>query len=600
MPLHPGRAVSASVFAEEIIMETQTKETKKRDNWSSLFRTLKKLHLPWFWIIVGLAVNLFLNNLLLDLPDTTANLMSGQLTGGALTQAIMYYVIMGVVTLLAVAGQVQAQSYSVKRARESVWKKMLSMRMDYFDRNDPTDMMSAITNDATSALEDFANIIVYLIPDVYYVVMALHRINEYHWILTISCFAMLPAKYLYAWLMGRQVQTNTAVLYGKIGELTEFLADRINHLPLVKAYTNEEKEGEAGRIVAHKLYKANMKLVYLDNISEGIVSALDVLQKFIVIVVAVILLQQGKIDITMWLAFFLFAQNLFSNMDDVFELWIKVKGMHGEFHRIIDVMEGPEEEAGAAAAFPETGDIYFKDITFTYPETDKPALEHVSFTVPRGGSLAIVGLCGSGKTTSVSLLERFYEQEEGQIFIGDTNIRDISLSDFRKNLAYVQQGADVFSGILRDVITYGIDRNVSDEEIMNAAEKTGFDEYLKLCREGLDTEVAAGGESMSGGQRQRLVLTREVLRNGNIILMDEPTSALDVQVSAKIQDTMDHLFADKTRILITHDLGFARKYDHIIVMENGHLVGEGTHESLLAECETYRKMNENAGEEAAQ
>lgn len=580
-------------------MDTQVKEKPKRDDWAALFRTLKKLKLPWFWIITGLGLNLILNNLLLKLPDMTADLMSGQISGKALTEAIMYYIGMGAMSFAAVAGQVQAQSYSVKRARESVWKKMLSMRMDYFDRNDATDMMSAITNDASSALTDFANVLVYLIPDIYYVVMAMRRISEYHWTLALSCFIMFPLKYLYAWLMGRQVQVNNAILYGKIGELTGFLADRINHLPLIKTYTNEEKEGENGRTVAHKLYKANMKLVYLDNLSEGIVSALDVLQKFAVIVVAVILLQQGKIDMAMWLGFFLFSQNLFSNMDQVFEQWIKIKGMHGEFHRIIDVMDGPEEEKGAAASFPEEGDIHFRNITFTYPETDKPALNNVSFTVPRGSSLAIVGLCGSGKTTSASLLERFYNQDEGEIFIGDTNIRDISMADFRKNLAYVQQGADVFSGTLREVLTYGIDRPVTDEEIFQAAKKTGFDQYLGLCKGCLDTEVASGGESMSGGQRQRLVLTREVLRGGNIILMDEPTSALDVQVSAKIQDTMDRVFAEKTRILITHDLGFAKKYDRIIVMDGGNLVGEGTHESLLASCDMYRKMNENAGEETA-
>ena len=580
-------------------MDTQKSARPKRDDWGALFRTISKLKLPWLWIIVGLSLNLILNHLLLKLPDTTADLMGGQLNGRTLTDAILYYVAMGVMSFAAVAGQVQAQSYSVRKARESLWKKMLSMRMEYFDQNDPTDMMSAITNDTSSALTDFVNVIVYLIPDIYYVVMAMHRISEYHWMLAASCFVLFPVKYIYAWLMGRQVQVNNAILYGKIGELTEFLADRINHLPLVKTYTNEEREGEAGRTVAHKLYKANMKLVYLDNISQGIVSVLDVLQKFIVIVVAVVLLQQGKIDIAMWLAFFLFSQNLFSNVDEVFELWIRAKGVHGEFHRIIDVMDGQEEGVEAPAAFPETGDIHFEDITFTYPETDKPAIDHVSFTVPRGSSFAIVGLCGSGKTTSVSLLERFYEQEAGKIFIGDTDIRDISLADFRRNLAYVQQGADIFSGILRDVITYGIDRKIPDEEIYAAAEKTGFDEYLKLCKAGLDTEVASGGESMSGGQRQRLVLTREVLRNGNIILMDEPTSALDVQVSVKIQDMMDRLFADKTRILITHDLSFARKYDRMIVMEGGHLVGEGTHETLLESCAVYRKMNEDAGKETA-
>ena len=577
-------------------MDTQVKEKSKAGSWKAFFRTIKKLRLPWVWIIVGLSLNLGLNNLLLKLPDTTADLLSGQLSGAALTKAIMFYVVFGVLSALVVAGQVQAQSYGVKRARQALWNKMLGMRMEYFDQNDPSDLMSAIINDASSAMTDFINVILYLIPNVYYVVMALRRISEYHWILAVSCFAMLPLKYVYALIMGRQVQRSTAKVYGKIGELTSFLADRINHLPLIKTYTNEEAEGEVGRGVAHKLLKANMKLVHLDNISTAATSILNILQKFIVVVIAVVLLQQGKIDIAMWLAFFLFAQNLFPTMDDVFDLWIRIKGMYGTFFRSVEIMDGQDEDAGATKPFPQTGDIRFENITFTYPGTSEPALKQVSFTVPRGSCVAIVGLCGSGKTTSVSLLERFYTPDEGRILIGDTDICDIALSDFRRHLAYVQQGADVFSGTLREALTYGIDREVTDEEIFAAAEKTGFNEYLALCDNDLNTEVASGGGSMSGGQSQRLVLTREVLRGGDIILMDEPTSALDVRVSAKIQNTMDTLFADKTRILITHDLGLAKNYDRILVMDSGELVGDGTHASLLETCDTYRKMNENAGE----
>lgn len=198
--------------------------------------------------------------------------------------------------MLAVAGQVQAQTYSTKKARKSVWNKMLSMRMEYFDRNNAADMMSVITNDTSAAVKNLVNILIKLIPDVYYVVMALKRIGEYHWLLVVSCFLLFPLKYIYAWVMGRKMQTNSAVVY-------------------------------------------------------------------------------GKIDIAMWLAFFLFAQNLFSHVDVIFDIWIRMKGMQGEFHWIIDVMDGPEEEQNATAAFPETGDIHFKDITFTYPETDQPALE---------------------------------------------------------------------------------------------------------------------------------------------------------------------------------------------------------------------------------
>ena len=575
-------------------MDTQKREKAKPKGLKSLLHTIRDLRLPWLWIALGLGLNLILNQLMLDLPDTTADLLGGQLSGGALTRAILYYAGLGLMTTLAVAGQVHAQAYGVRKARETVWKKMLGMRMDYFDRNDPSDLMSTIINDTSSSVTDFVNVIVNLIPDLYYVIMAMVRIRQYHWILAASCFAMLPIKYLYAWIMGRQFQTHTAVLYGRIGVLTSFLADRINHLVLIKTYTNEEKEGQAGRGAAQEIMKANMKLVQLDNIAQAAVSVIDILQKFIVVVVAVILLQKGRIDIAMWLAFFLFAQNLFPTMDNLFDMWTRIKGVQGGFQRVTDILEGQDEDGGAAEPFPKTGDICFDHVTFTYPGTDSPALKDVSFTVPRGGAVAIVGLCGSGKTTSVSLLERFYTPEEGSVRIGDTEVRYMDLRDFRKNLAYVQQGAQVFSGTLREALTYGIDREISDEEILAAAEKTGFSEYVKVCHDCLDAEIASGGCSMSGGQSQRLVLTREVLRDGDIILMDEPTSALDVRVSAKVQDTMDALFADKTRILITHDLSFARKYDRILVMENGRLVGDGGHESLLATCETYRKMCENA------
>lgn len=523
----------------------------------------------------------------------------GELTARATADAIMYYVILGLMSFAMVAGQVQAQAYSVKKARQTMWKKMLGMKMEYYDRSDPSDLMSTITNDVSNAILSFTELLIYFPPVLYYVIMALLRINEYHWILAASCFAMIPLKFLYAWIMGRKMHTSTMQMYCQIGTLTGFLADRINHLSLIKAYTSEEKELKNGEDACQQLLKANMRIVNLSNLSTAILSVIDILQKFIVVVVAVILLQQGEIDIRMWLAFFLFAQSIFPYMDQVIDQWVRAKAMQGNFQRVIQVMDGEGEEYDKtdAVPFPETGDITFNNITFSYPQTDKPAIANAAFSVKRGSSLAIVGLCGSGKTTAISLLERFYNSQEGEITIGDTNIKDISLADFRKKFSYVQQGADVFSGTLRDALTYGIDRAVSDEEILAAAEKTGFGEYLALCEEGLETCVSSGGVSMSGGQSQRLVITRELLRGGEIILMDEPTSALDVRVSVKIQNLMNELFADKTRILITHDLKFAQKYDRIIVMDGGEIVGDGTHETLLTTCPLYQEMIENSKEE---
>lgn len=577
-------------------MAKRAKEKRTGNSWAALFRTIRDLKLPWLWIALSLTLNLTQTWLMLKLPDTTAGLLGGDLSGTAVARAIMYYVMTGVIAVVSVAAMVHAQSLSVRRTRDRVWRKMLGMRMEYFDRNDPSELMSAISNDSSAAL-DLVNIILNLIPALYYVVGAMVTIHEYHYLLALSCFALIPLKYIYALIMGRVFQKSSIRLYNRIGVLTGFLADRITHLQLIKTYTNEEQEERRGEQAAHELLKANMRLVHQDNLASAVTSIMDILQKFVVVLVAVILLQKKQIDLAVWLAFFLFSQNLFPYIDQIFQYWTTIKGLQGSFFRVVEIMQSPDEASGPVAELPRTGDLHFRDVTLTYPEADAPALEHVSFTVPRGTSAAIVGLCGSGKTTAISILEQLYSPQEGQVLIGDTDIRDISLSAFRQSISYVQQGTGFFSGTLRELLTYGIPRAVSDEEILEAARKTGFDEYLSLCGNCLDREIASDA-ALSGGQSQRLVLTREVLRGGDIILMDEPTSALDIRVSARIQETMDTVFAGKTRLLVTHDLRFARKYDKILVLSGGHLVGEGTHESLLAGCPLYRSMNENAEETA--
>lgn len=579
-------------------MEKIKQNNKPDRSLKTLFRTLKALRLPWIWIIAGLSLNMWLNSVLLKIPDLTANLTSGKITGGAVVSAIMYYVMYGALTVVATAGQVQAQTYSVKRARDTLWKKMLHTESGYFDRNNPQDIMSTVSNDTNSAVFNFVNLFIRLLPDIYYIYGAAKRINEYDTLLIVSCFALVPLKYLCSFIFGRLSQKTNASLYEKIGSLTGYLSDRLANLSLIKTYTNEEREKENGKRTSEKLYKANMKLTVLDNYILAFTSVLDVLQKITVVLVAVVLLQRGRIDMTVWLAFFLFTQNLFLYIDDIFDIWVRFKAMHGSFERVIDVMESESEPDARKDAFPKSGDVRFENVTFTYPETSVPALKNLSFRIPRGSSCAIIGLCGSGKTTTVSLLERLYTPDNGTIMLGETDINDITLSEYRQNIAYVQQGAGAFSGTVREAVTYGISRDVSDEEIFDAAKKTGLDEYLKIAPKGLCTEISASGASLSGGQMQRISITRELLRGGDIVIMDEPTSALDARISAKIQQTTDKLFENKTRILITHDLSFAAKYDKIIVLKDGEKVGEGTHKTLLESCDVYKEMLNNNCEEA--
>ena len=312
---------------------------------------------------------------------------------------------------------------------------------------------------------------------------------------------------------------------------------------------------------------------------------------FVLIVLAVILIQQKKITMQQWVAFFLISGHLSSTMSQLVNEWMSIKMVKASLCRAAKIYDAPSEEPEQTGSvpIPEMGrDVRFEGVTFSYGE--KSALRDVSFTVPEGKSTAIVGLCGSGKTTSLNLLERFYRPDEGEITMGGVDIKSMPLDQYRRCFSYVQQRPEIFSGTVREALTYGVGREVSDEEIMDAVRITGIAGYIEKQPKGLETEIAPSGTSLSGGQIQRLVLAREFLRNADVLLLDEPTSALDAQAAKGVQEAVLSTFADKTIIMVTHDLLLTQFVDKIIVLQNGGLVGEGTYDELMADCPIFNEM----------
>lgn len=556
------------------------------------FTVLRKAHIPWLWAVISLLVNLGANAMMLKLPVLTAGLMAGDLSSQALRDNILFYVYFAVVvcsqsTVLAIA-----RSMTTRNARNSLWKKMLHIPMEFYDRNDPGGLMSAVTNDLSSAMPNILSLLVTVVPDIWYVVQALRQVSGYNLFLLLSVVVFLPIKYIYMVIIGRKFYQARLGVFKEVGGLTGYLAERIGNLPLIKAFTQEERELKNGTKAAHGLFKAYMREYKLSAANEAIRTLITLGEQIVVMVVAVILLQQKQITITQWAAFFLFFQNINMVFDTLINDWTSVKDIQGAVARTAELFTAPEEVIEESAGLPAApaGDITFDHVSFSYG--DKQALNDVSFTVPQGSMTAIVGLCGSGKTTSLSLLERFYAPSEGEIRLGGKNVSKMPLGQYRRHFAYVQQNPEVFSGTVREALTYGIEREVTDEEIWQAARTAGFADYLELQPEGLDAAVASGGSSMSGGQRQRLVLTREFLRGAGILLLDEPTSALDAESSAMVQQAILTLFRGRTVLMVTHDMHLLRGMDQIIVLEESRLSGQGTYEQLLDSCPLFREMIE--------
>lgn len=561
--------------------------------WRQFAVIMQKAHIPWGWVGVAFVASAINNKLLLNIPDTTAALMSGDLSGEALFNAILYYVLFALVLCTRTVLLVIAQCVAIKNARERLWDKMLNIRVKYYDENDPDELMSAVTNDLSSAMPNIINLCVTLLPDIWFLLEAVIRVADYDFFLLLSILIILPFKYGYMIYIGRRGYKASLGIYTEIGGLTGFLAEHISNLPLIRSFAKEDVERKKGEEVVKKLFRANMKNYKLSAVAEVIQTAITLTQQIVILITAVILLQKGRITMTEWVAFFLFSENIIIIIDTLVGDWSFLKVTQGTIARTVEILSAEEEnteETESADLSKSVGGIEFDHVSFAYGE--KQALDDVSFVIPHGSMTAIVGLCGSGKTTSLSLLERFYHPDQGEIRLNGKPIEEMTLFEYRRHFAYVQQNPQVFGGTVREAVTYGIRREVSDEEIKQASDLSGFSDYINGQPQGLDTLVAAGGSSLSGGQRQRLVLTREFLRNSDILLLDEPTSALDVKTAVAVQEAVMTLFKGKTVIIVTHDMNLLEGMDQIIVLENSRLVGSGRYGELMESCDLFREMVE--------
>lgn len=567
--------------------------------WSEFWKLLRSIRLPWFWILLAFLCNMFYSEVNLLLPTTTAGLLSGSTDSKVLWDAIVFYILYTVVLCGDTLLRCPAQHLAVRNARRILWKRMLNVRMDYYDANDPSKLMSAVTNDASEAVRKLVFYIVGVIPSVYYAVRALSTISSYNIWLMVSLFMLLPVKILYACYIGKRHFVTQKGVYQQIGTLTGYLAERVRNLSLIKTYTSEPQELKNGRAAAQQLFDANMKVVNLECCITALTTGIGLIQSLIVMVFGVILLKNGSITLQQWVAFFMYSGTVSGTFDTIISYWTDLKTIQGSLARASHLMTAPVENEDGTKELPENADIAFEKICFSYG--DKQALQDVSFTVPAGTTTAVVGLCGSGKTTLISLLERFYLPDSGCVRLGGIPVSQIHLDALRGRFGYVQQGAGIFSGTVRDALTYGIQEPLTDAQILDAAKRTGLDRTLSVFPEGLDTRIASGGTSLSGGQRQKLVMTREVLRGADILLLDEPTSALDAVASEEVQSVIFTAFPEKTKIIVTHDLSLMARADQVVVLDGGRLVGCGSYERLRQTCPPLQQLLESTetGEEGA-
>lgn len=586
-----------------------------------MFRLLLHVRLCWPLIIIALGFSIAQGIISAKIPDATANLFNGDFSTEKLMNVIYTTLISLAMTLVIYFLNLFAQAKSSQNARKSIWKKLMNAKMPYYDANDPGALLNTVTTDAELIGTGFVSLFVTIPGYITYIIQCAQILATYNTQLLIMVLAILAIHILYMAFVGQWIQGVSRKAQIQMGYLTGFYAERVRNIPMIKSFGAQNAERKNGIEESAKVYKIGKKSALMSGVQSAYGAFCFVLATVVATICGCLLIQNGSITHYEFIGAYTYIIVLNVIFMAIGIYWTAIKILNGQAYRIARLCEAPSEEKKLfekdnGKTEIENGDIKFDNVEFGYTR-DKQIIKGVSFTIPQGKITALAGPSGSGKTTIFKLLENLYPVSGGSIKIGNQKIEqpnsdiaatdglddenfilgEVDISEFnitawRNKLAYVVQDAGIFSGTLRDCLTYGVDREVSDEELIEATKLTGIYDFISTQPLGFLTPVAAWGSSLSGGQRQRVVITRALLRKADILIFDEPTSALDPETANAISKLIFENFDSKTVVIISHELNYITKADNIVFLNEGIVEAEGTHEQLMKTCETYKSLVE--------
>jgi ABC-type multidrug transport system fused ATPase/permease subunit len=339
--------------------------------------------------------------------------------------------------------------------------------------------------------------------------------------------------------------------------------------------------------VIQQLDKVKRQGAVVDQINAFIRNMLWFLPLLLIIIPPAVYLFQGTMSQAQFYSYILLATSFRTYTAEHLDLWIYLEEAQGATLRLAAILSAPSEKGDGKRTVPPSGDIVFHHVSFSYGK--EQVLKDVSFTIEKGKKTALVGLSGSGKSTILNLIEKFYEPSEGQITIGGEDIGRYDFGGYRSLFTYLPQNAPGFSGSLRAMLNYSSEKPYSDERLLEVIRQVGL--YEDLAPVGLlDYQVGHNGERLSGGQRQKVGIARLILSHSEYVLLDEATSALDAGASLTVQRLVDESCRGRTQISVAHNLATITNADRILVFQQGKLIGEGKHPELIATCPAYQEL----------
>lgn len=477
----------------------------------------------------------------------------------------------------------------VRRMREELFGKIVDLPIRYLDTHSHGDVMSRMTNDIENISTTVSQSLPSLFSGVLTIIGTVAIMLWYCWQLALLSFATVILTLLATKILSGKVRKFSRKRQMLLGQLNDTVEEMISGYHTVVAYNHQHITTEEFCKTADSLTKAGIKTDIFSGVMGPIMNCIANIGFVIIAAFGGYFSIHGLISVGVISAFIVYAKQFSRPINEIAQIYGQLQTAIAGAERVFTVLdEANEDKTGEKLAEGKNMSVTFQNVRFSYTP-EHPVIHDFTLTVPSGKKVALVGATGSGKTTIVNLLMRFYDIDSGEILINSQNVKNISRDSLRKNVAIVLQDTVLFSNTIRNNLKYG-NENAIDVQLQTAMEMSRCEDMLRGLPQGYDTVLTGSGENISQGQRQLLAIARAFVADPKILILDEATSNVDTRTEKAIQDAMQHVMQNRTSIVIAHRLSTIRDSDLIVVMDHGEIVESGNHEELLDKKGKYYEL----------